>query len=133
MKKYGQRENHTLPAKKIIKEMTFDEKHGYMRNAVCKGIGTNTFEISYTGRVPWCGLDRYITDVSPCIDMTLSGGISIEVFSITDTFCVNIMQRSPERKYVQRFSELLLQSGITYKELSPAPFRVCAFRFPEKR
>lgn len=39
-------------------------------------------EVSYTGRVPWCGLDKYIVSISPYFDMTLSGGVSIEISSV---------------------------------------------------
>lgn len=40
-----------------------------MRKVILDGIGTNTFEVSYTSRVPWSGLDKYITNVVPYRNM----------------------------------------------------------------
>ena len=71
---------------KAIKYMTIPEKHDYMRRVVVDGIGKNTFEVSYTGYVRWCGLEKYMADIIPLLDMSLSGGISIEIFSLEETF-----------------------------------------------
>ena len=74
--------NAHIRNEKMIRDMSLSRKHDYMRKVVLDGIGTNTFEVSYTGRVPWSGLDKYITNVVPYFDLTLSGGISIEIFQL---------------------------------------------------
>lgn len=116
---------------KRIREMSLSEKHDYMRNVILNGIGVNTFEVSYTGRVQWSGLDRYVTDVVPYFDLTLSGGLTVEIFSVGETFTVNIMQRYGIEAYTDRFAELLSQTGVTYERKAPERFRLCSFRLPE--
>ena len=106
----------------VIRNMSLSRKHAYMRNVILDGIGTNTFEVSYTGRVAWSGLDKYIVNVVPYFDLTLSGGLSIEIFSANDSFCVNIMQRSGDRRYVDRFADLLTENGMSYTAEDPAHF-----------
>ena len=102
---------HILNEKKIS-NMSLAEKHDYMKNELLNGIGKNTFEVSYTGRVPFSGLDKYILNFEPIIDMSLSGGISIEIFSLGDCFCINVMQRNVIDKYFCRFVELFTEYNI---------------------
>ncbi len=113
-----------------IRDMKLAEKRKYMRQVILNGIGANTFDVSYTGRVPWSGLDRYILDVAPCFDLTLSGGLSVEIFSVGENFSINIMQRSPVTEYVDRFSALLRECGIEYIAESPEHFSLCPFHLP---
>ena len=123
--------NRHIADDKYIRTMTLAQKHDYMRTVLLDGIGRNTFEVSYTGRVPWSGLDRYIIDVSPCLDMTLSGGISAEVFSVRDKFCINIMQRSPDRSYFDCITEILKQLSVPCLCMEPTHFEICGFQLPE--
>ena len=105
--------NAHIRNEKRIQGMTISEKHQYMRQVILDGIGVNTFDVSYTGRVPWSGLDRYISDVAPYFDLTLSGGLSVEIFSVGENFSINIMQRSPTPEYVERFSAMLRRTAMT--------------------
>ena len=120
--------NAHIRSENRIRDMKLSEKRKYMRQVILDGIGVNTFEVSYTGRVPWSGLDRYILDVAPCFDLTLSGGLSVEIFSVGRDFSVNIMQRSPVTEYVDRFSALLRECGIGYVEELPEHFSLCSFQ-----
>ena len=122
--------NSHVRNERAIRGMTIEEKREYMRKAILEGIGENTFEVSYTGWVPWSGLDKYITNVIPYFDMTLSGGLSIEIFSVRDVFSVNIMQRNGDRKYVDRFAALLREFGISFREKEGKRFKLCGFRVP---
>lgn len=110
-----------------IKELTLEEKQEYMRDFLKKSIGKNTFEVSYTGRVPFDGLDKYISDFTPIIDMSLSGGISIEIFSLGEYFCIHIMQRTEDRRYVERFIRILEENGIACMAAEPEPFEINDF------
>jgi len=123
--------NRHIRNEQAIRGMTIEEKRGYMRREILDGIGENTFEVSYTGRVPWSGLDKYITNVVPYFDMTLSGGLSIEIFSVRDVFSVNIMQRNGDRKYAERFAVLLKEFGISFEADEAERFGLCGFRVPE--
>lgn len=111
--------------------MTIAQKHAYMRKAVLDGIGQNTYEVSYTGRVPWSGLNRYIENVVPYLDITLSGGISAEIFSIGEVFSVNIMQHNDDSRYTDACSKLLRENRIQYTAEKPERFRLCGFQLPD--
>ena len=123
--------NAHIRNEKRIQGMTISEKHQYMRQVILDGIGVNTFDVSYTGRVPWSGLDRYISDVAPYFDLTLSGGLSVEIFSVGESFSINIMQRSPMTEYVERFSALLREYDIEYAAEPPEHFSLCSFQLPD--
>ena len=117
---------HIRNAEKI-RGLSFKEKQEFMRRVVLEGIGENTFEVSYTGRVGWNGLDRYITGFAPYIDMTLSGGLSAEIFAIGECFDINIMQRNGDGRYVDRIVSLLDSKGISSTAEEPEHFEVCGF------
>ena len=123
--------NRHIRNEKLIKDMTLAEKHDYMRKEILDGIGENTFEVSYTGHVSWSGLEKYVKSVVPYLDMTLSGGISAEIFSVGDVFSMNIMQRSGAREYAYRFEELLDEYGIDFEAERPEHFEICGFKLPE--
>ncbi len=123
--------NAHIRNEKRIRGMKISEKQKTMRQVILDGIGINTFEVSYTGRVPWSGLDRYISDVTPYFDLTLSGGLSVEIFSVGTDFSINVMQRSPVREYADRFSALLREYGIGYDAEQPEHFSLCPFQLPE--
>ncbi|MBQ3841094.1 MAG: hypothetical protein II820_00215 [Ruminiclostridium sp.] len=114
-----------------IKELTLAEKHDYMKNFLLDKIGMNTFEVSYTGCVPFSGLDKYITDFFPILDMSLSGGISIEIFPVGENFSINIMQRTDDSKYAFRFIELLMEKGIKCLYETQEHFEINDFVLPE--
>ncbi|MBR3017717.1 MAG: hypothetical protein IKH57_11700 [Clostridia bacterium] len=123
--------NEHIRNERMIRGMTIDQKHEYMKKAVLDGIGKNTYEVSYTGRVPWSGLDRYIENLVPYLDMTLSGGISVEIFSVGEVFSVNIMQRNDDSRYADAFSKLLRENRIQYTAEKPERFRLCGFQLPD--
>ena len=122
--------NEHIRNEKRIRDMSLSRKRDHMRKVILDGIGANTFEVSYTGRVQWSGLDKYVTNVVPYLDMTLSGGISIEIFSVGDVFSVNIMQRNGDRQYVNRFAALLEEKGVAYTAEEPEQFSLSGFRLP---
>ncbi|MBQ9384713.1 MAG: hypothetical protein IJT87_10810 [Ruminiclostridium sp.] len=123
--------NAHIENEKKIKALTLAEKHRYMRDFLLAGIGRNTFEVSYTGRVPFSGLDKYMSDFIPILDMSLSGGISIEIFTAGENFCINIMQRNDDGKYADRFVGILSENGIACVSEPPEHFEINDFVLPE--
>lgn len=123
--------NEHIRNDKIIRDMDLAGKQSHMQKAILDGIGTNTFEVSYTGRVPWGGMEKYITNIAPYLDMTLSGGITIEIFSVGDAFSVNIMQRSADAKYIDRFADLLKKLEVSYTAEAPEHFTLCDIQLPD--
>ena len=124
--------NSHIGNEKNIRGLSLDEKHEYMKDFIIENIGRNTFEVSYTGRVSFCGLDKYITDFFPILDMRLSGGISVEIFSVNENFCINIMQRNDDCKYALRFAELLREMGIDCISETQEHFEINDFVLPEQ-
>lgn len=123
--------NRHILNRERLKKMTLPQKHEYMHKEVLDGIGKNTFEVSYTGRVPWCGLDKYIVGVSPYLDMTLSGGISAEIFSVGGSFSVTFMQRNSDTAYTERISGLLKEQNIPHTMGEPRSFEISPLSLPE--
>lgn len=120
--------NQHITNERLMQTMSLAQKREQMHKELLNGIGKNTYEVSYAGCVPWSGIDRYITDFSPYIDMSLSGGISAEVFSIQDYFCINIMQRSPDSKYFDRMTDILKELSIPFTCPEPEHFEICRFQ-----
>lgn len=122
--------NAHIENSKKLAGMTLGEKHEIMRQVVKDGIGENTFEVSYTGRVPWCGLEKHIRSAAPYIDLSLSGGLSIEIFSVGDRFDINIMQWGSSRRYFEHFCRLLSECGIKFTAKTPFSFELCGISLP---
>ncbi|MBP5289747.1 MAG: hypothetical protein J6Z79_07760 [Clostridia bacterium] len=122
--------NAHIQNEKAIRDMDLARKRDYMRRVVLDGIGDNTFEVSYTGRVPWGGLDRYVSYLAPYLDMTLSGGVSVEIFSRGTDFDICIMQRNKDERIVNRVKELLTEIGIQFFSDGAEPFAIPTFETP---
>ena len=122
--------NAHIRNEKAIQGLPLRAKRDYMRRFLLDSLGQNTFEVSYTGRVPFCGMERYIADFTPILDMSLSGGISIEIFSLGENFCVNIMQRNRDRRYTDRFAGILAEYGIQCSLDDPEHFEINDFVLP---
>lgn len=122
--------NAHIRNEKAIRSMTLPQKREFMRRVVTEGIGVNTFEVSYTGRVAWGGLDRYVSFVAPYLDLTLSGGVSAEIFSRDTDFDVTIMQRNGDPKLYDRLCEQLTAAGIHYDPVRTEHFAISGFELP---
>ena len=122
--------NEHIRNEKKLREMTLADKRGYMRRYVSEAIGNNTFEVSYTGRVAWGGLDRYVSFITPYLDLTLSGGVSVEIFSRDTDFDINIMQRNGDAAMVERVYELLSLSGIRCERFRTETYGIPAIEMP---
>lgn len=122
--------NAHVENEKAILRMDLSEKHRFMRDVVINGIGVNTFEVSYTGRVNWGGLDRYISFLTPYLDMTLSGGVSVEIFSRDTDFDINVMQRNGDPRIVDRIKALLTENGIRFMPERVERFEIPTFETP---
>ena len=115
-----------------LRTMTLAEKQAFMRSQVPDYIGTNTFEVSYTGRVTWGGLEQYVQSVSPYLDMSLSGGLSAEIFSVGDRFNLNFMQRSADPAYVDALCRQLDALAIPFKREAAEHFEIPLLRLPQE-
>ena len=101
-----------------------------VRWIVRSSIGKNTFEVSYTGRVNWAGLDRYISYVAPFLDLTLSGGVTVEIFSCGQDFNINLMQRNEDPAIAERVKVLLAENRIDCQMERTEHYEVPGFEMP---
>ena len=62
--------------------------------------------------------------------MTLSGGVSVEIFSRGGDFDINVMQRNGDPGIVDRVCELLGESGIRYYRDRAEHFEIPGFETP---
>ena len=122
--------NTHISNEKLMKGMRLEQKRVHMRKELIKHIGQNTFEVSYTGRVPFSGLDKYISNFVPFLDMSLSGDLSAEIFAFKDVFSINIMQRSDDDKYFKHFVEILTEYHIECEFDAPSYFEIPDFELP---
>ena len=122
--------NAHIRNEQAIRDMTLSDKQDYMRRVLLDGIGSNTFEVSYTGRVNWAGLDRYISYAAPFLDLTLSGGVSVEIFSCGDDFIINIMQRNEDPGILTGVLKLFEENGIICTIERAGHFEIAAFAIP---
>ena len=120
--------NEYIRNKERLKKLTIPQKQKMVRWIVRSSIGKNTFEVSYTGRVRWSGLDQFVRCFTPYVDLTLSGGISAEVFALGDYFDVNIMQRNSDGRYVDNILAQLEKLGIHSEAEAPESFEICGFQ-----
>lgn len=123
--------NAHIANEKKLGTLSLKEKHKHMKAFLTDSIGQNTFEVSYTGRVPFCGLDKYIESFYPFLDMSLSGGISVEIFSLRDIFCINIMQRNDDPRYAEHFANQLRLNDIGCECEKPWHFEISDFVLPQ--
>ena len=59
--------------------------------------------------------------------MSLSGGISAEIFALGEYFDINIMQRNGDARYVDRIAVLLESQGISCLREPPEHFEINRF------
>lgn len=63
----------------------------------------HTFGVSYTGNIPWGGLEQYIRDAHGYAgENKRSGTISIEVFTVGENFSLCVMQPGKIRRWWMR-------------------------------
>ncbi len=122
--------NAHIENEKAIRPLPLPEKQAYMRRVLLDGIGKNTFEVSYTGRVNWAGLDRYISYVAPFLDLTLSGGVTVEIFSCGQDFNINLMQRNEDPAIAERVKALLAENRIDCQMERTEHYEMPGFEMP---
>ncbi|MCR5121546.1 MAG: hypothetical protein K6B74_03900 [Ruminococcus sp.] len=62
--------------------------------------------------------------------MTLSGGISAEIFSVNGSFTVTLMQRNSDKTYSERISGLLKEQNIPHTMGEPRSFEISPISLP---
>ena len=100
--------NRILNALPESNSASLDEKKTSMRRYVEHSIDKKTFGISYVGKMDWCGLDKYVTDIHAYIgEKHTKNMLLIEVMTVGEDFTVNLMQSGKGRAYVDAFIDQL--------------------------
>ena len=111
---------------------TLAEKKAAMREYVNRSIAGKTFGISYVGKMDWCGLDQYVTDIHAYIGEKLTKNMMlIEVMTVGEDFTINLMQSGKGSSYVDAFMEKLRQMDIPVSLIGEERYTLCDTVIPD--
>lgn len=105
--------NGTLQLHAYIKTLSLEKKKEVISAAAAAALQKNTFGVSYTGNIPWSGLENYIRDAHGYAgENKRSGSISLEIFTIGEYFSLCVMQPGKNPALVQKLTEKLAEEGV---------------------
>lgn len=105
--------NGNLQLIAYFKTLSLEKKREVMFSAAAAAMQKNTFGVSYTGNIPWCGMEKYIRDAHGYAgESRPSGSISLEVFTIGEYFSLCVMQPGKNPALVQKLTEKLAEMGV---------------------
>ncbi len=73
-------------------------------------MSDETFASSYTGKAQFGEMERYFKNIEVICD-TCGEDLLVEMFLISDTYNITILQRNGDRRYADAFAGLLRQAG----------------------
>ena len=115
----------------LPEKASLEEKKDAVRAYVDSSIRGKTFGISYVGKMDWCGLDGYVTDIHAYIgEKHTKNMMLIEVMTIGDDFTVNLMQSGRGRAYVDAFVDQLRLLDIPVTLISEERYTLCDTTLP---
>ena len=118
--------NRILNALPQNPDASLAETKAAMRQYVERSIEGKTFGISYVGKMDWCGLDRYVTDIHAYIgEKQTKNMMLIEVMTVGENFTINLMQSGRGRTYVDAFLEQLKLAGIPVTLVGEERYTLC--------
>ena len=91
-----------------------------------KSIRGKTFGISYVGKLDWCGLERYITDLHAYIgEKYTKNMLLIEVMTVGEDFSLTFMQSGKGETYLNAFLEQLHLLHIPVSFVGEERYHLC--------
>lgn len=109
-----------------LKGMSHAEKLQFMQRAA-QGLGSDTFKVSYMGRIGWGAMEPYLKKLYSNVDV-LNSGVMIEMQACNGYFDFSFLQEFSEDLYVKRFMELLREENIPAEVSDPAPLVIPGLR-----
>ena len=104
----------------------FADKKDAMTRYAEKSIHGKTFGISYVGKMDWCGLERYVTDLHAYIgEKRTKNMLLIEVMTIEDDFSLTFMQSGKGETYLNAFMEEIRALNIPVTLVGAERYRLC--------
>ena len=126
----GEREADVASVNRLIgafpQDASFADKQAAMARFAEKSIRGKTFGISYVGKMDWCGLDRYVTDLHPYIgEKHTKNMLLLEVMTVGDDFALTFMQSGRGERYVRAFMEEIRSLGIPVCLVGEERYQLC--------
>lgn len=117
--------NGTLQLHAYFKTLSLEQKRAVMPGLAAQALLGHTFGVSYTGNIPWGGLEQYIRDAHGYAgENRRSGTLSIEVFTVGDYFSLCVMQPGKNPALVEAFMQQLALEGISCRIASEGRFEM---------
>lgn len=105
--------NGTLQLHAYFKTLTLEQKRQIMPGLAAKALLRHTFGVSYTGNIPWGGLERHIRDAHGYAgENRRTGSVSLEIFTVGEYFSICVMQPGKNPALVEAFRSKLAEEGI---------------------
>ena len=109
-----------------LSTMPLEAKRQTVQGMVAGVMGPHTFGVSYTGNIPWGGMEKYIKDVHAYAgENKRSGSLAIEVFTCGEYFCICLMQpgKNPAivNQLIKAFKDNEIECEITGEERFKLP------------
>ena len=96
-----------------MQTLTLEGKKQTMLGAVAGSLAAHTFGISYTGRISWGGMEKYLRNVYPYAgENRFSGRIGVEVFTMGQYFSLCVMQPGRNPAFVNELVKEFGSCGI---------------------
>lgn len=109
------------------KEACFADKSAAMARYALGSTRGKTFGISYVGKMDWCGLERYVTDMHPYIgEKHTKNMLLIEVMAIGDDFSVTLMQSGKGERYLNAFMQEIGAQDIPVRLVGQERYALCS-------
>ncbi len=117
--------NGTLQLHAYFKTLSLAQKKAVMPGLAAKALLGHTFGVSYTGNIPWGGLEQYIRDAHGYAgENKRSGTLSIEVFTVGDYFSLCVMQPGKNPALVDTFMQQLAGEGVSCRIASEGRYEM---------
>ena len=123
--------NGMLQLNAYMQSLPLEGKKQAMRALVAGSLAKNTFGVSYTGNIGWCGLEKYIRDVHLYAgENGRHHSLSVEVFTLGDAFSICVMQPGRSSAFVEKLIQSFARCGIECRLMSEERFHLADYKLP---
>ena len=124
--------NGVIQLNGYLSKLSYEAKQQTMQGILADVIKPSTGGISYTGNIPWGGMDKYIKDVHIYAgEKKRSGGIAIELFTCGDYFSLCMMQPGRNPSIAREMIAEFKKNGISCTLRGEEFFKLPDFMLPD--
>ncbi|MBO5551095.1 MAG: hypothetical protein J5966_03970 [Lachnospiraceae bacterium] len=115
-----------------MQSLPLEEKTRTILGLISKGaLVKNTFGVSYSGNFGWNGMEKYIRDIHGYAgERTRHQTISVEVFTIGESFSLCLMQPGKNPVFMQELIRCFGSCGIDCRLMSEERFHLADYELP---